>query len=598
MESKFIKVQAEETLIGGVIGLGIGLAAVAPLTAGLHSVNPVTAPGLTGFLQASLLVVSGALCAAIGMWLTARQERDSHLDGARYIPEFGVAKRQLVALEAAQFSKAQRERRVQGVNIGGVELSRGTETGHIYAVGLPRSGKTVLLTSLIDQVIGRGDRCVIHDPKGDFTARYFDPATCVLVGPWDVRAAVWDASTDIDSPALADEFAASVAGKIDGQNKFFHDAAGRLLAGIIRARMRDGSGWTWASLRSTLDLPPIDLIHQAAIGDAGIMSVMPSAFAKGQELTAGERSVLSVLGTATGWLSNYAAVVAAAPDKPLFSIRRWLMGESDFDKKIVILNNNALYETAGEAIFGTALATVSAACASAVMPERGADEPGGLWCILDEFPQLGATALGQIQRLAEIGRSRGVRVVTALQDETQLAAKVGREKAAPMLAVQSTRIYTACSDMTAESVSRRIGERKIHRLETVTENGQFAGKTKRLVTERAILAADLMGLAVRTSEAPIGVELIMHSKKVMGRLVQPFPARNEHPAEPLLESQAWRMGGLNPIVPDRAASQPPAIQEPPEVTESSPAGILDGTLEEIANGASPSADDIDSILGL
>lgn len=592
---KYIKVQTEESLIGGIIGLGLGMAAAAPLTVGLHSINPMTAPGLFGFLQASILAICSVLGAVVGFVLTARQERDSHVDGARYIPEFDIAERELTKLETAQFSKAQQERKVQGVSIGGVELSRGTETGHIYAVGLPRSGKTVLLTSLIDQVIARGDRCLIHDPKGDFTSRYFDPETCLLLGPWDERAHIWDASTDIDSPALADEFASSVAGKIDGQNKFFHDAAGRLLAGIIRARMRDGSGWTWASLRATLDLSPIDLIHQAAIGDAGIMSVIPSAFAKGQELTAGERSVLSVLGTATGWLSNYAAVVAANPDKPLFSIRRWLMGEADADKKIVILNSNALYETAGEAIFGTVLATVSAACASAVMPERGADEAGGLWCILDEFPQLGATALGQIQRLAEIGRSRGVRVVTALQDETQLAAKVGREKAAPMLAVQSTRIYTACSDVTAEAVSRRIGERKIHRLETVTENGQFAGKTKRLVTERAILAADLMGLAVRTNEAPIGVELVLHSKKIMGRLVQAFPVRREHPAEPLVESQAWRMGGLIPV--DVAASQP-LVSESPEQAESSPADILDEALEDVASGPKQDAEDIDSILGL
>jgi len=149
--------------------------------------------------------------------------------------------------------------------------------------------------------------------------------------------------------------------------------------------------------------------------------------------------------------------------------------------------------------------------------------------------------------------------------------------------------------MTAEAVSRRIGERKIHRLETVTENGQFAGKTKRLVTERVILAADLMGLAVRTSDAPIGVELVLHSKKIMGRLVQPFPNRIEHPAEPLLESQAWRMGGLNSNV-EVAASQPPVDSS--DSSEMEPANNLDAVLADVASGPAPAAEDIDSLLGL
>jgi len=596
---KFIKVQAEETAIGGIIGLGVGLAVAAPITAGLHSINPMTAPGLFGFLQASILVICSVLGAVSGLVLTARQERDSHVDGARYIPEFDLAKRELTKLETAQFSKAQQERKVQGVSIGGVELSRGTETGHIYAVGLPRSGKTVLLTSLIDQVVARGDRCVLHDPKGDFVVRYYDPATCVLLGPWDERAHVWDASTDVDSPPLADEFAISVAGKTGGQNQFFNDAAGRLLAGVIRSHMREGARWTWASLLAALTMPPVAMIHMAALGDEGVKLVVPSAFAKGQQdLNSGERNVLSTLGTATGWLSNYAAVVSAHPDKPLFSVRRWLLGEADNDKKIVILNSNPNYETAGARIFGAILATISATYASAVMPELGADKAGGLWFVLDEVAQLGAAALDHIQRFEEVGRSKGGRAVKALQDKSQLAGKVGRDKAAPMLAMQSTKFFTACSDVTAEEVSRQFGEHKLHRLETVTENGQFAGKTKRLVTERAILPADLMGLIVHTNEPPRGVEFIMQTKDVMGRLLQPFPKRPEHPAERFVESQAWRMGGLPPGDGDIAASQPPPVPESREQTEISPAGILDEALDDVDSGPKQDAEDIDSILGL
>lgn len=542
--NRFVRAQAEEVLIGGLLGAAIGLALVAPLAAGLPDVNPFTAYGFWGFLQAAVLWGGAAIGAGWGGMLVARQERDSHLRGAQYFPDFERARSELQKLEGRQFSSRQKAHEVRGIQIGGVELSRGTETGHIYAVGLPRSGKTVLLTSIIEQVLERGDRLVVHDPKGDFTARYFNPESCVLLGPWDERAAIWDASADIDSPALAGEFGASVAGKVEGQNKSFHDAAGRLIAGLIRSYQREKAAWSWSDLRSGMEGLPLDLVRRAVLGDRGIRSVMPSAFSSNPELTTGERAVLGVLGGASGWIANYASIDTPARQASRFSVRNWMLGEAHTNTRVVILNSNSLYETAGEAIFGAILATISAAVSSAIMPERSADAPGSIWYILDEFPQLGAAALNQVQRIAEVGRSRGMRIVTALQDEAQLAAKVGREKAAPMLAVQSTKVYMRSSDLTADSVAKRLGRREVNRLETTAENGALAGKTVKLVEQQVIQPSDLLGLHVRSDDEPNGVELILHLEDTLGRLVQSFPARRPDIAAPFLESEDWKRGSL------------------------------------------------------
>jgi hypothetical protein len=541
----FIKVRAEEVVLGAIIGACAGIAIGAPLSAGLPAFGLGGAVGLWPLLQAAIVWTGGIGGAVAGGAWAARQPRDSHVRGVRpYLSSFRDAAAALQAGEHAQMSSAQASRRVRGIEIGGVELSRTREVGHLYAVGLPGAGKTVLLTSLIDQALVRGDRLILHDPKGDFTARYFDPTTTVMLGPWDDRAAIWDSSTDIDSPALADEFAATTAGKVDGQNKFFHEAAARILGGLIRSYQRGGCTWTWSSLRVALAGDPVSMIRQAARGDSSIQAVMPSVFTGADELTAGERSVLSVLGTAASWITNYAAIDSARPVALRFSIREWMLGRARADIRIVILNGNAIYETASQAIFGSILSTVSATVSSALMPEIGADAQGGFWCILDEFPQLGASALPQIQRIAELGRSRGVRMVTALQDESQLAARVGRDKAEPMLSVQSTRIYMRSSDKTAESVCKRIGERDVHRIETTAEAGAVQGKTKRLVQDRVLRPSDLLGLRVRTKSAPAGVEMLLHVEDVIGKLVQPFPKREPAKAQPLVESEAWRIGAL------------------------------------------------------
>lgn len=43
--------------------------------------------------------------------------------------------------------------------------ARVREVGHFYAAGLPTAGKTVLLATVIDQALARGDRLVVRDPK-------------------------------------------------------------------------------------------------------------------------------------------------------------------------------------------------------------------------------------------------------------------------------------------------------------------------------------------------------------------------------------------------------------------------------------------------
>ncbi|NYE30637.1 hypothetical protein HDE78_003612 [Rhodanobacter sp. K2T2] len=565
-----IKVRIEEIAAGAVLGASLGLAVATPFAVGMPSLIPTFAAGGWGFVQSAIAFCLTCGGAALGGWLASTQERDSHSRGARYYSDPIAAVRALQEGEVKQFSAGQQRGGVRGIEIGGVHLARSREVGHVYAVGLPGSGKTVLLTSIIDQAITRGDRIILHDPKGDFIERYYNAKCTVLLGPWDERAAVWDASADIDSPALADEFGASVAGRGEGQNKVFHDGAGVVIAGLIRAELRHGFVWSWKDLASSLSGDPFTLIRRAAEGNAQIKTLMPSAFIDADELTQGEKAVLSVMATGTTWLLNYAALDATDSDRERFSLRRWLLREAHDDVQIVVLNSHTVYQTACESIFGAMLASVAAIASSPLLPEISADSAGGYWSVFDEFPQLGATALAKIQQIAELGRSRGMRMVTALQDESQLSAKVGGEKAAPMLAMQSTRIYMRSSDKTAEAVCKRVGEREVMRINSTAESGAVQGKTKQVVRDPVIHPGELMGLRVRRKEPPVGVELVIHIEDTLGKLVQSFPEARSAGAARLIESATWRNGSL----PTAA----PALVQP--ASEGSAAGFPSGFDDE------------------
>jgi hypothetical protein len=552
----YIKVRAEEVLIGGVLGAGLGLAVAAPLATGMPSMIPSLANGLWPAVQAATAAGLAAAGALAGGWLAGHQEQDSHVHGARYFADYRAARVALQAVYRHEFSAAQKAHKVRGIVIGGVELSRRAETRGLFGHGKIGGGKTVVLTSLIDQAAARGDRLLLHDPKGDFVKRYYrDDGSVVLLGPWDARAAVWDAAGDLPDPADVDQFATAICGATEaaGQNKSFHDAAANLMAGILKARIVDGEPWSWRDLYAAMVSEPRVLVHTAVHGDPMIRSSMSAAY-EGAELPNAERAALDILINAARWISSYSAVDVKDMERPRFSLRKWLKGTAHEDVRIVILNSHDRYQAACEGLFGSMLAVVAGMVDSPEMPERSRDE-SGIWFVGDEFPQLGLSALQSIQKLAELGRSRGLRTVVALQDESQLPGRVGREKAEPMLAMQATRVYAQTDDKSAKAIADRIGQRRINRIDTTAQGGATSGKTKRVEHEAVIGPADLTGLTLH-GDPEDGVEIVMHVGSTLGRLVQPFVEQRKDEAPAIIESETWRMGSLPGWMPDAAAAAP------------------------------------------
>ena len=526
MATPLLKVRVEEIIIGAMAGVIAGTAAASPALSGLAL--SLHQAGIADTLRLSFGLASAGAGALGGAWLAATQRSIDHVRGVEFLAEPSPARRALQARERQLMSPEQRKGEVQGLRIGGVELARKREVGHIYLVGLPGAGKTVTLSAVIDQARQRGDRVLLHDVKGDYTAQRWTENGAALLGPWDSRAVIWDASADVDSPARAQEFARIVVGEGAKENGFFYDNARRLFAGLVQSLP---FGWTWRDLYGALIGDPAELVHKAASKDPQVPIAMPSFFS-GRDISPAEKNILSTLAQRTGWIAQMAAV--DSPSRERFSIRAWLQGRGP---ALMILNNNPNFQTAAEALFGSILALAASVVASADLPEISADE-SGTWFVLDEFPQLGKDAFPHIQKAEELGRSRGVRVVKALQDESQLTALVGREKAAPILSMQSTKIYCRVSDTTAEAVAKRIGEREIRRYQSTADGGALPGKSAMPDRQQVINPSDLLGL----QETREGIEIVVHIEDAMGKTIQPFGQKAPAIAEAFVESAAWRDG--------------------------------------------------------
>ena len=583
-----IRVRFEELLIGALCGslagyaIGLPLLLLAgPVLTGWHALLMQTAAGETLFqhLAHALIAAFGIVGAGAGAVMASQQRSEEHIDGVLYIPEFDRAGRALQKIQRADMSDAQRAGKVHGLVIGGVEMSRSAETRHLLDIGLQGGGKTVLIDAVIDQIEPRRNRKMLFDPKEDFVRGRFDPAHAVLLGPWDARSVVWDAASDFRTPGLVSEFCKTlyeVASR--PEHKRWVGGAARIVAGLIIAEMLDArrakkpASWTWATVAAQIkSLRDVDMIKRAAEGDSVIRTLIPSAFSTGT-LTKDEVSITNTIPEGVDVIKMLAATDAAKPDALRFSLRRWLSREAHREIDTVIFNFDQNYQSAAGLIFGAMLDVISSTVNSS-LPEQSADAPDGLWFLADEAHQLGSEGLLKLQSLAAVARSRGMRILIATQDESQFVAALGRDKAAPLMALAGTRVYAQTSPDVARAICDRAGERKVLQITNTVTGGAVQGKVAVAQTLPAVLASDFTSLRIRREKRwwspfdPLGAEIIMQCGSTMGRLIQPFAPRRPDIAEPFVPCPAWEWGehwNLNSTTPAQTPTPTPTQDQGPE----------------------------------
>jgi len=91
--------------------------------------------------------------------------------------------------------------------IAGIPWRKEAETLHTIVSGTTGSGKTVLISDLVEQIRERGERCIVYDKMGSYTETFFDRDRDILLNPLDARAPRWspflEARTDRDFDTMA-----------------------------------------------------------------------------------------------------------------------------------------------------------------------------------------------------------------------------------------------------------------------------------------------------------------------------------------------------------------------------------------------------------
>lgn len=376
--------------------------------------------------------------------------------------------------------------------------SREQETAHLLLLGTTGAGKTAILRFLVEQIVRRGDKLVVHDSKGDMTAGFPGDAF-VLLAPHDQRSWAWDIARDCSSKQDARELAARMIA--ESKDPMWAQAARAVLSGlIITLQATSGKAWTWRDLYGAVFQPAAEIKAQldAHAPDA-------SRYIELDAETGGPTK------TSFGFLVNLWACVAAtigplaeawgdAPAERRFSLRGWMLNDSS-NVRTVVLQRDPTFPELSAAWIGSATQVLAATGASAAMTES---RERRVWLAVDEFDQLGR--LPSFAQLLAVGRSKGVCCILGVQDLDQISGTYGEPVMRAWLNMLGTKIIGRMpSGPSANFISEQlVGRRKVAWVETQVTHSSGGSSVAQRTTARHHRHEEVPVIYSSTLESDLG----------------------------------------------------------------------------------------------
>ena len=340
-------------------------------------------------------------------------------------------------------------------SIAGVPYPERTETQHTIVSGTTGSGKTVLISDLVAQIRARGERCVIYDKMGGYTAAFFDAGRDVLMNPLDARAPRWSPFLEARNPRDFDMMAAAlIPQQKDTVDPFWVTAARQLFS--------NGAGVFW---KKGVTENRVLVDHLLKTDLTALAEAMEGTVAQSIVDPDNPKTALSVRAMLTANLS----ALEFLPDtgKP-FSIREWISNE-DADGFLFLTSRGDQHASLRGLISTWLEIAVNA------MLSLAQDDGRHIWVILDELPTLHQVPSLQ-PGLAE-SRQFGGCFVLGVQVASALRDLYGRNGAETISGLCGTRVVLAAPDRdTAQWSADSLGRSEV---EEVAEGYSYGANTIR-----------------------------------------------------------------------------------------------------------------------
>lgn len=311
-----------------------------------------------------------------------------------------------------------------------LQISLRLEIQHFMLVGATGAGKTTEIFQLVDQLIARKDKMLLHDVKSDFTQKLMKR---LILAPWDRRSLRWLIGMDITTEALAQAFAECfIIANPRSPDPVWDNAARALLRAEIHKLQAHMPGkWTFRDLGKGLLDDLLVGVDDPQENMAALQKFIRTYYAEAWQIVrdATSRATSSVLFTQSGQLSPLIDICRLDAELARFGKKGFWLDQdkggflSDAVSCPPVVLKKCPDSTRWSATFISAFVNVAALKINGLgdaYPEKRR-----LWFILDEVPQLGK--IPEITQFLETARSKGIRVLLGLQNPEQIDKVYGKE---------------------------------------------------------------------------------------------------------------------------------------------------------------------------
>ena len=377
---------------------------------------------------------------------------------------------------------------------------KGTESLHTIITGTTGTGKTVLLTNLIEQIRNKGDRAIIYDKMGTFTSRFYNPNKDIILNPLDDRSPYWSIFNEAKNTIDFETIAAALIPDT-GSDPFFTQAARILFSSVASELFKRGctSNKELTDKLLKTELKDSAELVKGTAAQAIIDENNPkTALSVMAVLSANLKSLLHLRETPNEVLNkkhldddslNESKV--SSNENKIFSIRNWIQNDNQ-DGFLFLTSRADQHETLKPLISTWMDISINTLLSLEQSKDRN------VWIIIDELPSL--NYLPSLHSGLAESRQFGGRFVLALQLPAQLKSIYGDRKAEATSGLCGTRIILRTPDEdTATWCSNNLGKIET---EEVKQSMSFASSeskdtvslNKNTITRSIVSATEIMNL--------------------------------------------------------------------------------------------------------
>lgn len=364
------------------------------------------------------------------------------------------------------------------ISIGSVPIPKKEEVKHWFTVGRPGVGKTVAMSSVIEQIRAAGGRGIIYDFKGDYTERFYRPDRDLIFNPLDVRGIQWNLLDEVKTTMDVGGIAACLIPEGEGVGVFWNSGSRDIFSAILHYCLENGKR-TNMEIWEILTLPVdrlADLLKNTRRGARGYALIC-----KDDKMANNFRTNMMVYVGGLEYMSESTGG---------FTIREWLDTEKE---GFIFVTNYSKIKNVLKPILSLFIDLLARELLS-----LSEDFDRRVYFFLDEFGTL--QNLNSITELLTQSRSKGGSVWIGIQDQGQIEKIYGKEgRQSIVSSCGGNLIFSVADPDTSEYLSRKIGDHEFYESETSHsmgpgDYGNGLSLAQRRQTGRLILPSEIQNL--------------------------------------------------------------------------------------------------------